>query len=101
MKVFVTSATGYIGAEIAKLLLAEGHTVGEQLRLTLLRRLMTCPTSTGCVISRASVLTMMPILRMLKTPHLSVAPARRNRNRFCAVQLLWHGLKRVLGSFKH
>ena len=49
MKIFVTSATGYIGAEIAKLLLAEGHTVGEQLRLTSSRRLKICPTSSGFV----------------------------------------------------
>ena len=34
MRIFVTSATGYIGAEIAKLLLAEGHDVGEGLTIT-------------------------------------------------------------------
>ena len=29
MKVFLTSATGYIGSEIARQLIAEGHTVGK------------------------------------------------------------------------
>lgn len=29
MKVFLTSASGYVGAEIAKVLQAEGHTVGD------------------------------------------------------------------------
>ena len=31
MKVFITSATGYVGQEIAKKLIAEGHTVGGRL----------------------------------------------------------------------
>ncbi len=43
MKVFVTSATGYIGAEISKLLLAEGHTVGELPGLMSSRPLKRCP----------------------------------------------------------
>ena len=36
MKIFVTGATGYCGAEVVKNLVAEGHNVGKYVQATLL-----------------------------------------------------------------
>ena len=61
MRIFVTSATGYIGAKIAKLLLAEGHSVGEERTIT--------PFRPHLIELDRSDLVIGPYLRQY--PHLS------------------------------